>query len=101
LENARPRTPASIFVALLLFSFAIGSPFIGVRYAEQETSDSWRTLDQLARWVVGGFAAVVAGIIFTIVGARRAPRSWITATAIIVAVMLGVLMLVLILSMNR
>jgi hypothetical protein len=100
-ENPRPRTPAAIYVALLLFSFAIGSPFIGVYYAELETGDSWRTLAHLLKWVLGGFAAIVAGINFTNVGARRAPRSWLTATAIIIGVMLGVLMLVLILSMNR
>jgi hypothetical protein len=99
-ENPRPRTPAAIFLALLLFAIAIAAPFIGAIYAEQETGDSWRVLGHMVKWFFGGIAAAVGGIIFTIFGARRAPRSWLTGTAIIIAGMLGVVMLLMVANMS-
>ena len=83
-------TPPSIVFALLLFGFAIASPFIGEFDARDARGDGgWATLGVFLGWMFAGAAAAFIGIICTIVGARRSPRSGWTVCAVLLSFLAG------------
>jgi hypothetical protein len=104
-EKAAPPpagTPPSIVFALLLFSFAIATPFIGELDARDAKGDGgWASLGVFLGWMLAGAAAAFAGIVCTIVGARRAPRSGWTGFAVFLAILAGIAFLSLLVLASR
>lgn len=93
--ETRANTPASIYLALLLFAFTIATPFIGEYSASHARHDGWGALQALLPWMLAGAAAAFIGIICTIAGARRSPRSGFTILAILLASLAGLMFLML------
>ena len=91
--ETRAFTPPSIYLALLLFAFAIASPFIGEFRASHARHDGWGALAAFLPWLLAGAAAAFLGIVSTIVGARHAPRSGFTILAIVLASLAGLMFL--------
>jgi hypothetical protein len=89
LVPVRHRTPPAIHFALLLFVFAIASPFIGSLAPGGSNGDGWHTIGVLFQWVLAGAAAALLGIVCTVIGAWRGPRSGTTALAILLASLFG------------
>lgn len=92
-EEARASTPASIYLALLLFAFTVATPFIGDYRASHARHDGWGALQAFVPWIFAGAAAALLGIICTFVGALRAPRSGLTILAIVLASLGGLMFL--------
>jgi hypothetical protein len=89
LSEAAPRaTPRTIYAALLLLPFAAAAPFIGSAIEDHVSRDDPPILGIFFEWLLIGLFAAFAGIACTIVGAWRAPRSWLTWLAILFAVLL-------------
>jgi hypothetical protein len=92
-SGSRPVTPPSIIFALALFALAI---VLVVRFSVWEpepAQDSWQVLRDGIDWILEIGAAVLGGIICTVVGARRSPRSRWTKAAVALSVssVLGIL----------
>lgn len=87
-EVSPARTPASIVLALLLFGFAIATPVIGIAQGSGK-NDGFQIFGTFLLWLLGGGVAVFAGIICTIVGAWRGPRTGATTFAIVLAALLS------------
>lgn len=88
-------TPGSIYVALLLFAFAVATPFIATFIAGHGNvrHDGWGELGLFVQWTLAGAVAAFVAIISTIIGARRGPRSGLTMLAIVLAGLGGLLFL--------
>jgi uncharacterized oligopeptide transporter (OPT) family protein len=97
--ETRANTPASIYLALLLFAFTIAAPFIGEYSATHGRHDGWGALQAFLPWMLAGATAAFIGIICTIVGARRAPRSGFTILAVLLA-SLATLMFLMLLGLS-
>jgi uncharacterized oligopeptide transporter (OPT) family protein len=93
--ETRANTPPSIYLALLLFAFAIASPFIGEFRASHARHDGWGALAAFLPWLLAGAASAFLGIVSTIVGARRSPRSGFTIFAILLASLASLMFLML------
>jgi len=100
-EVPRPQTPASIWFALFCFGFAIAAPFIGGLKAEMSHGDGWQSIGIVLIWALIGGAAAVVGIICTIVGAWRSPRTIATMFTIALACVFGLGLLVFLGSLAR
>jgi uncharacterized oligopeptide transporter (OPT) family protein len=87
--ETRANTPPSIQLALLLFVFAIATPFIGILIAGSGQRDGFQIFGTFLLWLLGGAAASFAGIICTLIGARRGPRSGATILAIVLSCLLS------------
>jgi uncharacterized oligopeptide transporter (OPT) family protein len=93
------RTPPSIVFALLLFAFAIATPFMGLIDARDAKGGGWASFGVVVGWLFAGAAAAFTGIICTFVGARLTPRSGWTALAIVLACLAALMFLKLLLAM--
>ncbi len=82
------RTPSSIVVALLLFAFAIATPVVGLVGGSGKT-DGFQIFGTFLLWLMAGGVAACVGIVCTIVGAWRSPRTGATTFAIVLAVLLS------------
>ena len=82
------RTPASIVLALLLFAFAIATPVIGIAGGSGKT-DGFQIFGTFLLWLMAGGLAACVGIVCTIVGAWRGPRTGATTFAIVLAGLLS------------
>jgi drug/metabolite transporter (DMT)-like permease len=89
-EAPRPRTSPIIFVAMGLMVFAVAAPFIGSFIQDMSPDGQNVMLGAFFGWSLAGLAAGGLGVICTIVGARRAPRSRSAILAIVMAVLLVV-----------
>ena len=83
----RAATPVSIVFALLLFGFAIATPVIGIAQGSGK-HDGFQVFGTFLLWLMGGGVAAVAGILCTIIGAWRGPRTGATTVAIVLAALL-------------
>jgi hypothetical protein len=85
--NANPSTPASIVLALVLFAFAIATPVFGLVGASGK-SDGFQIFGTFLLWLMAGGVVAFAGIICTLVGAWRGPRTGATVFAIVLAILM-------------
>jgi hypothetical protein len=100
-QGARPTTPASIGFALLCFAFAVVAPFIGGYKAGHARADGWGALAAFLPWVFAAAGAAFVGLISTIVGAWRGPRSVATIIAIVISCLFGFGFLALLANLLR
>ena len=97
---SRATTPPSIFLALLMFAFVVATPFLADIDARDAKGDGgWATLRVMLGWMLAGGIATIVGIVCTVVGARRSPRSAWTALAIFIAFFASVAVLYFVLRM--
>ena len=82
------RTPPSIVVALLAFAVAIAAHVNGVAGGSNKTEGYQYLVTMVSSFATGGFATFV-GIVCTIIGAWRGPRSGATMIAIMLAIVLS------------
>jgi len=93
-QTARPATPGSVAFALHCFAIAVIVPLMAL-FAEHKGNDGAGALGPLLFGLLAGAVAALLGIICTIVGARRQPRSVATMIAIVLACLFGGGLLVL------
>jgi uncharacterized oligopeptide transporter (OPT) family protein len=93
-EDPRLATPRSIVFALPLLVFSFASPFIG-GYLSDLTPDDTVILGAFVAWLLAGLTAGFLGIVCTVIGARRSPRSGLTILTVVLAAILALVVLIL------
>jgi hypothetical protein len=75
-----------VYVALLLFVFAIASPFLGLEALKHQVGGDTPT--SLFLWILLGMLASIVGATLAAWSARRKPLSWWTVTALVIGALL-------------
>ncbi len=84
MNGPRADSPLATRVALVLLPFAFAAPYIGA-FIEDHTGGGTMILGLFFAWLLMGVGAGALGIVCTIIGAWRGPRSWPTRIAIALA----------------
>lgn len=80
--SAVPRTSPVTYLALGLIAFAVAAPFIGNWLQDLSPDGANTILGAFFAWSLAGLAAGTLGVLCTIFGAWRAPRSAVTILAV-------------------
>jgi hypothetical protein len=82
MEAPRIATPRFIYIALVLLLFSAATPFIGGYVSDHTPGNGAMILGPFVEWVLAGAAAGFLGVVCTLIGAWRGPRSTITKLAV-------------------